>query len=95
MQEFEHALPRGFVVASSNLPRLLDEALWRRFDLVLTFPSPARRDLVAFARRRLSTWSIRPPRNLAALLKTAKSYADVDRVLGDMRRRTVLRQHME
>jgi SpoVK/Ycf46/Vps4 family AAA+-type ATPase len=95
MQEFEHASPRGFVVASSNLPRLLDEALWRRFDLVLTFPSPGRRELMTFARHRLHAWSIRPPRNLPAMLKTAKSYADVDRVLGDMRRRTILRQHME
>ena len=95
MQELEHASPRGFVVASSNLPRLLDEALWRRFDLVLSFPAAARRDLVAFARSRLRTWSLRPPRNLPAILKGANSYADVDRVLGDLRRRTILRQHME
>lgn len=95
MQELEHTSPRGFVVASSNLPRLLDEALWRRFDLVLRFPSPPRRDLDAFARSRLRAWSMRSPRNLTTLLRDAKSYADVDRVLGDLRRRTILRQHME
>jgi SpoVK/Ycf46/Vps4 family AAA+-type ATPase len=95
MQELEHAIPRGFVVASSNLPRLLDDALWRRFDLVLSFPSPTRRELLAFARTRLRGWSIRQPRDLSAMLKSTKSYADVDRVLGDMRRRMVLRQHME
>ena len=95
MQELEHASPKGFVVASSNLPRLLDEALWRRFDLVLTFPSPARRNLALFARDRLQAWSMRPPRNLTTLLRGAKSYADADRVLGDLRRRAILRQHME
>ena len=95
MQELEHASPRGFVVASSNLPRLLDEALWRRFDLVLSFPTPGRRDLVAFARSRLRTWSLRPPRKLPVILRGVKSYADVDRVLGDLRRRAILRQHME
>jgi SpoVK/Ycf46/Vps4 family AAA+-type ATPase len=95
MQELEHASPRGFVVASSNLPRLLDEALWRRFDLVLRFPSPTKRELGGFARTRLRAWSMRVPRNLTALLEGAKSYADVDRVLGDLRRRTLLRQHME
>ena len=95
MQELEHATPKGFVVASSNLPRLLDEALWRRFDLVLSFPSPARRELVAFARSRLRAWSLPQPRNLAMVLKGAKSYADVDRMLSDLRRRAILRQHME
>ena len=95
MQELEHAAPKGFVVASSNLPKLLDEALWRRFDLVLTFPSPARRDLASFARRRLRSWALNVPQNLAGLLKGAKSYADVDRQLGDLRRRAILRQHME
>ena len=95
MQELEHASPRGFVVASSNLPKLLDEALWRRFDLVLPFPSTARKDLIAFARRRFRTWAVRPPRDLLAILKGVKSYADVDRVLGDLRRRAILRQHME
>jgi len=64
-------------------------------DLVLSFPAAARRDLVAFARSRFRTWSLRPPRNLPAILKGANSYADVDRVLGDLRRRTILRQHME
>lgn len=95
MQELEHSSPRGFVVASSNLPKLLDEALWRRFDLVLPFPAAARKDLVAFARSRFRAWALRSPRNLLTILKSAKSYADVDRVLGDLRRRAILRQHME
>lgn len=95
MQELEHTSPKGFVVASSNLPKLLDEALWRRFDIVLSFPSPARRELATFARRRLRAWSLAIPGNLPLLLKGARSYADVDRLLGDLRRRAILRQHME
>jgi hypothetical protein len=84
----------GLKVTSPALrPRPLTSR--RRFDLVLPFPSTARKDLIAFARRRFRTWALRPPRELLAILKGVKSYADVDRVLGDLRRRAILRQHME
>lgn len=39
LQELEHSTPRGLVVASSNVPRALDDALWRRFDCP-GFPGP-------------------------------------------------------
>jgi len=48
MQELEHSFPRGFVIATSSLPGELDQALWRRFDLVLEFRSPTKAELVSF-----------------------------------------------
>ncbi|HVV51744.1 MAG TPA: ATP-binding protein [Polyangia bacterium] len=95
LQELEHSTPKGLVVASSNLPRALDDALWRRFDLVLDFPVPSRAQVKAFAQRRLTALGGRPGRDLLAALHSARSYADADRIVVDMHRRQILSREME
>jgi SpoVK/Ycf46/Vps4 family AAA+-type ATPase len=95
LQELEHSTPRGLVVASSNLPRALDDALWRRFDLVLDLPSPSTKQIGAFARKRLSDLGVRPGKSLATALRGVRSYADAERVVTDARRRDVLSRGME
>ena len=95
LQELEHSSPLGIVVASSNLPRALDDALWRRFDLVLNFPVPSAKQIQAFARKRLGSLGGRPGRNLPKALRRARSYADAERVVTDMHRRLVLSREME
>jgi SpoVK/Ycf46/Vps4 family AAA+-type ATPase len=94
LQELEHSNPRGLVVASSNLPRALDDALWRRFDLVLDYPTPSAKQLLAFARRRLTELGARPGRDLASV-RRARSYADADKIVTDIHRRRILSQGME
>ena len=39
MQELEDSRPQGLIIGTSNLPKHLDDALWRRFDLALAFNS--------------------------------------------------------
>jgi SpoVK/Ycf46/Vps4 family AAA+-type ATPase len=95
LQELEHSNPRGLVVASSNLPRALDDALWRRFDLVLDYPTPSAKQLLAFARRRLTELGARPGRDLAMSVRRARSYADADKIVTDIHRRRILSQGME
>jgi SpoVK/Ycf46/Vps4 family AAA+-type ATPase len=96
LQELEHSVPQGLVVASSNLPRALDDALWRRFDLVLDFPVPSAKQILAFARKRLSALGDGGSvRNLATVLRRVRSYADADRVVIDMHRRRILNREME
>jgi ATPase family protein associated with various cellular activities (AAA) len=95
LQELEHSSPQGIVVASSNLPRALDDALWRRFDLVLNFPVPSAKQIQAFARKRLASLGGRPGRDLPNALRRARSYADAERVVTDMHRRLVLSREME
>jgi SpoVK/Ycf46/Vps4 family AAA+-type ATPase len=95
LQELEHSRPRGLIVASSNIPRALDDALWRRFDLVLGLPSPSRQQIRTFARKRLAATGGRPGRQLDAALRGARSYADADRVINDIHRRQVLSREME
>ncbi|HEX3905193.1 MAG TPA: ATP-binding protein [Polyangia bacterium] len=95
LQELEHSMPQGIVVASSNLPRALDDALWRRFDLVLDFPVPSAAQILAFARKRQIALGGRPGRDLAGSLRRARSYADAERVVTDMHRREILSREME
>jgi hypothetical protein len=35
MQELKHSNPKGIIIGTSNLTKLIDDALWRRFDLAL------------------------------------------------------------
>jgi SpoVK/Ycf46/Vps4 family AAA+-type ATPase len=95
LQELEHSMPQGIVVASSNLPRALDDALWRRFDLVLDFPVPSAAQILAFARKRQVALGRRPGRDLARRLRRSRSYADAERVVTDMHRREILSREME
>lgn len=95
LQELEHSTPRGLVVASSNVPRALDDALWRRFDLVLDFPVPTKAQIKTFAQKRTVAVGGRPGRDLLAALRSARSYADAERIVVDTHRRRVLSREME
>jgi SpoVK/Ycf46/Vps4 family AAA+-type ATPase len=90
MQELEHAKSDGFIVATSNLPRSLDDALWRRFDLRLDFPKPNRADLARFASRLSRAFEFRASRKLIATCKRAMSYADAEQIVISEARRRVL-----
>lgn len=88
MQELEHAHSDGFIVATSNLPQSLDDALWRRFDLRLQFPKPRKVDLVRFAQRHCKSFGLRPSRPLVIACRQAASYADAEQlVISEARRR--------
>jgi AAA+ superfamily predicted ATPase len=80
------------VVASTNHPELLDRAAWRRFQVRLVLPQPTRAQAVRFLevmRERLGGDLGLTPRALAEALPRA-SYADLEQVALDIRRRAVL-----
>ncbi len=81
LQELEHARPLGFIVASSNLPKQLDQALWRRFDANLAFPKPHQRAIQAFARRRARERGLEPTRRLNARIARARNFSDAERAV--------------
>lgn len=91
LQELEHSHPAGLLVATSNLAGQLDDALWRRFDLVAEFPRPSRHDLQAFWTKRAQSRKIAIPRTLRATLSRAASYADAERLLVAEERRLLLK----
>lgn len=84
--------PHVIVVCSTNHSELLDRAAWRRFQLRLELPAPSRAEATQF----LETLSVRlggdlglAPRTLADKLAGA-SYAELEQVALDIRRRLVL-----
>jgi SpoVK/Ycf46/Vps4 family AAA+-type ATPase len=91
MQELEHTIPAGLVIATSNLPTELDPALWRRFDFTMQFPRPRKRDLHKFVKMIASTYRIQiRPKSLDKMHAT--SYADAQRFVESEVRNTILRR---
>ncbi len=90
MQELEHAQSDGFIVATCNLPRLLDDALWRRFDLQVSFPKPTRKQLSAFVARRCKALQFKPTATFLRACGSVPSYAQAEQsVLNEARRRVL------
>ena len=90
MQELEHASSTGFIVATSNLARSLDDALWRRFDLTVEFPRPTRTQLVAFTKRRCKELGFAASKKLTSLLAKAGSFGRAEQLITDEGRRRAL-----
>ena len=91
LQELDHTLPAGLVIAATNAPDSLDRAIWRRFDLAVEFPAPKRLQLREYVKH---SWSqvdltIRHSRNLP---RSLRSYADVEKWVAEERRRQILRR---
>jgi SpoVK/Ycf46/Vps4 family AAA+-type ATPase len=91
MQELEHAHGDGFIIATSNLPKALDDALWRRFDLRVAFPKPSGKDLALFAEHRSRDFGVRATSEMLAQCRKAASYAEAEQlVISEVRRRVLM-----
>jgi ATPase family associated with various cellular activities (AAA) len=90
MQELEHVHPAGYIVATSNLPTLLDPALWRRFDLVMEFPRPDQRERERFVVERAKAFATKVTPGLRAKARKAASFADAAMVVQAEARRNLL-----
>jgi AAA+ superfamily predicted ATPase len=91
MQELEQANPNGLFVATSNLPRVLDKALRRRFDVELEFPLPNKTELGAFAKKKAKHFEIAINAPTRKKLTTRLSYADVEKLIIALARRSALK----
>jgi SpoVK/Ycf46/Vps4 family AAA+-type ATPase len=90
LQELEHSRPAGLLIATSNIAHRLDDALWRRFDLVLEFPAPGRKALLSFAAKLLRQTRIPSNARIRADLARSHSFADVERLIAAQHRRRAL-----
>lgn len=90
LQELEHSNPAGLLIATSNLAKQLDDALWRRFDLVLDFPFPARKDLRSFWSNAAKAKHVKLTNGLRESLARTKTYAEAERLLEAEERRRIL-----
>jgi len=80
------------VVAATNHAELLDRAVWRRFQMRLSFPSPDQQMIAAYLKQTMEKWPDRPsitPGNLADKLGLV-SYAEALDFCQNVRRRQIL-----
>ena len=91
MQELEHSRPVGVIVGTSNLPKHLDDALWRRFDLDVHFRAPTKTDLRAFVRQLASARQVSLPRSVFQRALSAESFSAAEATVIAEVRRQVLR----
>jgi SpoVK/Ycf46/Vps4 family AAA+-type ATPase len=81
----------GLVIAATNLPQFLDEAIWRRFDEVVSFDPPGEKEVALLLARQFANF---PPHfdlaDMAAKL-VGMSYADIERICIDAIKKAVLK----
>jgi SpoVK/Ycf46/Vps4 family AAA+-type ATPase len=79
-------------IAATNHAELLDRAVWRRFQLKLSFPAPQISEIAFFIERVLAGWPERPRFTTDELAQKieATSYAEVLDFLQNVRRRQIL-----
>lgn len=92
MQQLDLIRPAGLLIAASNVPGDIDAALFRRFDVVLEFPAPNRKSLSAFALRVAKQKGLKLVNGLGNALTSASTYADVEKIVADELRRTLVRE---
>jgi SpoVK/Ycf46/Vps4 family AAA+-type ATPase len=90
MQELEHSKPAGLIVATSNLAKHLDDALWRRFDLALLFKAPTQGTLTAFAKRVASVKTVSLSASVLRRASVADSFASAEAIVVAEARRQAL-----
>jgi hypothetical protein len=78
----------GVLLAATNHPRLLDPAIWRRFDLHIEFPLPDQEGIIRFIETGLTPYfsAAREWSGLLAVAFTGRSYNDIERDLLAARR---------
>jgi SpoVK/Ycf46/Vps4 family AAA+-type ATPase len=82
----------GLLIAATNHPELLDPAVWRRFDRIISFPSPTTEEIAdMLARLTAETQPLdRELREVIAAALEGRSFADVVRLVHTARRNAVV-----
>lgn len=90
LQELEHSKPAGLVIGTTNLPTHLDNALWRRFDLDLSFRAPGKVVLARFVRNTAEQKRVTLPADVVRNASKAPSFAAAESlVIAEVRRQVL------
>jgi SpoVK/Ycf46/Vps4 family AAA+-type ATPase len=82
----------GLVIAATNLPQFLDEALWRRFDDIVSFDLPTEREIALLLARQFANFPTHFDLATPATKLLGMSYADIERICVDAIKRAVLKK---
>lgn len=88
LQELEDWPSTGLLIAATNHPELVDPALWRRFDLDITFPSPNEASVKAAVIRFLADdlEDLSPLLDFLIDSQQGESYSNIRRAINKFRR---------
>ncbi|SNS88462.1 AAA family ATPase [Sphingopyxis indica] len=92
LQQLDQLPSYVLVIAATNHSELLDSAVWRRFQMRLSFPSPDRKMIATFLDKILEHWPERPRLQTSRIAgKLGKvSYAEALDFCQNVRRRQIL-----
>lgn len=82
----------GLVIAATNLPQFLDEALWRRFDDVISFDPPSEREVELLLARQFANFPAHFDLATTISKLASMSYADIERTCIDAIKKAVLKK---
>ncbi|SCB28310.1 ATPase family associated with various cellular activities (AAA) [Bradyrhizobium yuanmingense] len=82
----------GLVIAATNLPQSLDEALWRRFDDILSFDPPTEREIALLLKRQFANFPAQFDLDMPVSKLVGMSYADIERICIDAIKKAVLKK---
>ena len=87
----------GLMIAATNHEQLLDSALWRRFDEVVSFARPDKRQLTELVSRNLRQMHFSPQVSMKAITggMVGMSHADVERIVVNSMKATLMSQEKE
>ena len=86
MQELENSQPAGMFIATSNLPKHLDDALWRRFDLVVKYTKPSKTELIQFGKLVAGRYELKLTSKLRVTIESCRSFAEAEQRVQDVQR---------
>src|SRR5262249_17302873 len=90
MQELQHSHPQGLIVATTNLVKNLDNALWRRFDLSAVFKAPTESEMLTFSKKVGVKLNIPLSRQILRRATAVRSFAEAEAVVFAEARRLAL-----
>jgi SpoVK/Ycf46/Vps4 family AAA+-type ATPase len=82
----------GLVIAATNLPQFLDEALWRRFDEIFSFDLPTESEIVVMLSRQFANFPAHFDLATPVSKLLGMSYADIERICIDAIKKAVLKK---
>jgi ATP-dependent 26S proteasome regulatory subunit len=88
--ELDALAGRSIVIFATNLPDSLDPALVRRIAIRLELPSPTAKQRARFVRQLRSQWTFLDEGQLIDAAKDKHSFAEIEQVVHDAVRRTVV-----
>jgi SpoVK/Ycf46/Vps4 family AAA+-type ATPase len=87
----------SLIIAATNMPEVLDKALFRRFDDIITYPLPDKKEIIATIKKNLSGFKFKEQINYNDIAVEAEglNYSDVVRACEETIKEMILHGYKE